>query len=155
MALYLKMGRENARNLGERMARNSTSFKVGNPGGPGRPRGSQNRTTIYKEALDKAVSSEQLVAICVKLRELALAGDRQCIAMILEHKWGRPTQPVDQMTEFSVRGTSAAADELASVFNLADCPACESREPESLLAQPSEEYPDQEDHEADLAPTCS
>src|SRR5471030_1008159 len=67
-------------------------FKEGNPGGPGRPRGSRNRINLL---LDRLVA-DNIEEIMGKVVEAARAGDRQARTDVLKRMWtvpkGRPVE---------------------------------------------------------------
>jgi hypothetical protein len=67
-------------------------FEKGNPGGPGRPRGSRNSVNVV---LDQ-VAGEDLEAIVRKVVEIALEGDLRAARLVLGRTWtapkGRPLQ---------------------------------------------------------------
>jgi hypothetical protein len=61
------------------------------PGNPGRPRGSKNKTTQIVERL----AEQQAEKLIEKVAELAQAGDVSCLRMLLDRLWPvRRGQPV-------------------------------------------------------------
>jgi NADPH:quinone reductase-like Zn-dependent oxidoreductase len=60
------------------MARSSSSFKPGNPGGPGRTKGTKNRKTIILQELEKDGS-----ALACAIKAAALTGDTSAMSLWL------------------------------------------------------------------------
>ena len=96
------------------MSHPKTEFKLGNPGGPGRPPGSPNKSTRdFKEAqgkLQKLIDAElyrdeeapeltrrtKIQAIVAKYVARALAGDYQATQLILERWAGKAVLVVEE-----------------------------------------------------------
>ena len=81
------------------------------PGNPGRPPGSKNKTTRILEELAEG-QAEQLVQ---KMLELALAGDVSCLRMALERLWSpRKGHPV----ELDIPPLKTSTDVLNGIISL-------------------------------------
>ncbi len=78
-------------------------FKKGNPGGPGRPRGSRNAAN---RLLDQ-VAAEGAEAIVKKMIEAALAGDVRAAEMVLKRAWA---QPQGRLVEFDLPPVEEVGD---------------------------------------------
>jgi hypothetical protein len=63
-----------------------TRFKTGNPGGPGRPRGSRNRLNLMLDQLAEA-DAEKMVR---RMIEIANEGDRVAARLVLSRIWSAP-----------------------------------------------------------------
>ena len=67
-----------------------TRFKLGNPGGPGRPTGSRNAATLLLDQLAEGDAQ----AVLEKQLELAKGGDQRAAEIVLSRVWpvrkGRP-----------------------------------------------------------------
>ncbi len=61
-------------------------FEKGNPGGPGRPRGSRN---IVNQVLDRLAEAEA-ESIVRKMIDAANEGDRVCARLVLSRIWSAP-----------------------------------------------------------------
>ena len=67
-------------------------FEIGNPGGPGRPRGSRNRLNQLLDQLGEANAQE----ILGKVIDAAREGDGKAQALILKRLWSAPKgRPVE------------------------------------------------------------
>ena len=59
----------------------------------GRPKGSKNKSNAELNAiLDKCVDFEKLIRA---LARKAYAGNEKCAKILLEHRYGKPAQPVE------------------------------------------------------------
>jgi hypothetical protein len=82
------------------------------PGNPGRPPGSKNKTTRIAEQLAEA-QAEQLVQ---KVLEQALAGDVSSQRLLLDRIWPpRKAQPIN-VTMPPINSSQDALDAIASIF---------------------------------------
>ena len=57
------------------------------PGNPGKPKGSKNRITLLKAALEEGFresNEDKIRAVLDKVVDMALAGDKQAIKMVWE-----------------------------------------------------------------------
>jgi hypothetical protein len=63
-------------------------FAVGNPGGPGAPRG---RRALLRQAAEEAISVDCVKAVMLSAARKALQGDVAAMRVVLEHACGRPT----------------------------------------------------------------
>ena len=62
-------------------------------GNPGKPKGSLNKQTEYKNALNEAITIEDIHAIAAQLKQKAIdEGCIQSIKLLLEYSLGKPTQ---------------------------------------------------------------
>jgi Family of unknown function (DUF5681) len=67
-------------------------FQPGQSGNPsGRPAGSRNRVSEFREAIEGAVTPEEITAVARKLLSLAIAGDTQAARVLLDRVLGKPT----------------------------------------------------------------
>ena len=104
------------------MARSRTSFQKGCPGGPGRRRGSKNKSTQYREEISKHFGDDELGAVIKAMVVAAKDGDVQASKLLLSYRWGAPVSHVESKTEMSIAGSSAAAGTLASAFGIDELP---------------------------------
>lgn len=92
------------------MPRSDTSFKKGEGG---RPKGSKNRTTIYRTALNAVVNVTREKAMWAAMLKKALEGDVAAARLIAEYKHGKPQQAVN--IEGTVEHIAIPAAELHEV----------------------------------------
>jgi hypothetical protein len=82
------------------------------PGNPGRPRGSKNKTTQFVEQLAEG-QAEQIIQ---KALQLALAGDVSCLRMVLDRIWPpRKAQPIN-VTMPPINSSQDALDAITAIF---------------------------------------
>ena len=74
-------------------------FAKGNPGGPGRPRGSGN---ALRRAAEEAVTPEHVAAIIRRATRMALEGDIAAMRIVLERVCGRPHEAPAQGFELDL-----------------------------------------------------
>ena len=60
----------------------------------GRPKGSLNKQIEYKNALNDAISIEDIHDIVTQLKQKAKSGCIQSIKLLLEYSLGKPTQMI-------------------------------------------------------------
>lgn len=58
----------------------------------GRPKGSLNKQTEYKNALNEAITTDDIHDIVTQLKQKAKSGCIQSIKILLEYSIGKPTQ---------------------------------------------------------------
>ena len=92
------------------MPKSSTSFKKGHTG---RPKGTKNRTTIYRTALDDVVDLTREKAMWAAMLKEALGGDVAAARLIAEYKHGKPQQAVT--LDATVEHVAIPAEELYEV----------------------------------------
>lgn len=68
--------------------------KLFEKGNPGRPKGTRNRTTIYRAALNAVVNVTREKAMWAAMLKKALEGDVSAARLIAEYKHGKPQQAV-------------------------------------------------------------
>lgn len=74
-------------------------FAKGNPGGPGRPRGSGN---ALRRAAEGAVTPDHVAAIIRRATRMALEGDIAAMRIVLERVCGRPHEAPAQGFEIDL-----------------------------------------------------
>ena len=81
---------------GEKRSRRGT-FVKGNPGGPGRPKGSSDKAEAHelKAALVAAVTTEDIAAITRALVEKAKKGNPYAAVVLFDRIWGKAPQDVN------------------------------------------------------------
>lgn len=100
------------------MGRELTQFKQGNPGGPGRPKGSVSLTTLLKKALkettiaghklpDGVNAADFLIQAVIKH---AVGGNGAYMKEIFSRVDGPPQEPADDEFERAVREAEAAIE---------------------------------------------
>jgi len=62
-------------------------FEKGHPGGPGRPRGGHDRSTLMREAIAKAIGPADGVAVLRAMMKKARKGDVPAARLMLPHIW--------------------------------------------------------------------
>lgn len=92
------------------MAKSAGYFKKGNPG---RPKGTRNRTTIYRAALNAVVNITREKAMWAAMLKKALEGDVSAARLIAEYKDGKPQQALT--LNATVQHGAIPADELHEV----------------------------------------
>ena len=100
------------------MARSSTSFQPGHPGGPGRRKGSKNRSTEYKEQIKKHFGDAAFGEVIKAMVDQAKDGDVAAAKLLLSYRLGMPTTHAEVSTDLNVRGSSSAAQTLAAQFGV-------------------------------------
>jgi hypothetical protein len=97
-------------------------FETGNPGGPGRPRGSRNRVNLLLDQL----AEDNVQEILAKVLEAAREGDRKAQALVLRRMWsvpkGRPVEldlpaiekPADLVVAHKALAAAMAAREVTA-----------------------------------------
>lgn len=63
-------------------------------GNPGRPKGSKNRTTIYRQALNSVINLKREKAMWAAMLKKAVNGDVSAARLIAEYKHGKPQQAI-------------------------------------------------------------
>ena len=63
-------------------------------GNPGKPKGSLNKQSEYKNALNEAMSIEDIHDIVTELKQKAKDGCIQSIKLLLEYTLGKPSQMI-------------------------------------------------------------
>jgi hypothetical protein len=81
------------------------------PGNPGRPRGSKNKTTQFVEQLAEG-QAEQIIQ---KALQLALAGDVSCLRMVLDRIWPPRKAPPINVTMPPINSSQDALDAIAAI----------------------------------------
>ena len=71
------------------MRNHKGQFTTGNPG---KPKGSLNKQTEYKKALNEAITTNDIHDIVTQLKQKAKSGCIQSIKILLEYSIGKPTQ---------------------------------------------------------------
>jgi len=96
-------------------------FEKGNPGGPGRPRGSRNKTHAEFDALARESVEQAVKAICQK----AVEGDTDAARLLFARVWPRARgrtiefdlppleKPADLVTAFSTLLAAVARGEIS------------------------------------------
>ena len=87
------------------MPRESTQFKLGHPGGPGRPKGSKSVPDTLRRILDEVTKDEtgspttKLELIMRRVVDQALAGDHWAITWSIERTEGKALETVRTIAE--------------------------------------------------------
>jgi len=96
------------------MSRAETQFKSGNAG---RRKGSRNKATRYRAALDDALTEERELELWRALVSMAIGGDVPAARLIMEYRYGKPRQEIEvqaayglQNLVFNVVATKASGD---------------------------------------------
>lgn len=128
---------ENAKD--KRLANLRPPFEAGNPGGPGRPKGSRNLSTIIREALAAKAPKDylkKLTARGIVLQEdtwasvlvaiaigKAASGSIQHLREILDRTEGKARQPIDaEIRAIAIDNASDDVRSIAAEFSLLDAP---------------------------------
>lgn len=94
-------------------------FAVGNPGGPGRPKG--RRVTEYRRAAEEAVSPEMVRGVLRKVAMQALQGNLTAARIIIERTLGRPAEvPAGEPLDIQPLKLRTAGDCTAALQKVAD-----------------------------------
>ncbi len=82
------------------MASEQTQFQ---PGNAGRPKGSVNKTTLYRAALEATLTEERELQLWEKLIDLAIAGDVSAARVVLEYRYSKPRQELEIQGDFGLQ----------------------------------------------------
>jgi hypothetical protein len=94
-------------------------FAVGNPGGPGRPRG--RRVSELRAAAEEAITPEVIRAVMKKVSLQALQGNLAAARILLERTLGRAAEvPVGEPLDIASPKLRTAADCTAALQKVAD-----------------------------------
>lgn len=101
-------------------------------GNPGRPKGSKNRTTVYRQALGSVVNLKREKAMWAAMLKKAVNGDVSAARLIAEYKHGKPQQaitldgaiehehhviPDDELREIALRNAERIVERSRSVID--------------------------------------
>lgn len=123
----------------KQLANLAPPFEKGNPGGPGRPKGSRNISTLIKDALaakapqdyiDKLTArgvtledhSWESVLVAIAIGKAA-SGSIQHLREILDRTEGKARQPIDaEIRAIAIDNASDDVRSIAAEFSLLDAP---------------------------------